>query len=59
MNELPIIVLIWIVCGIASLGIAQARHDPMGTNWFVIGVLLGPIGVIWALVSASPNEPEG
>lgn len=43
-------IIVWIVCGIASLLIAQSRGAANAGSWFVLGVLLGPIGVILALI---------
>jgi hypothetical protein len=40
----------WIVCGIASLFIAQSRGGA-GSDAFVVGLLLGPIGILLALAS--------
>ena len=53
----PIYVLIWIVCGIAALLIAQNRGATNAPTWFLLGVLLGPIGVLWAAVSAKGPGP--
>jgi len=45
----------WIVCGIASLLIAQSR-GANASSWFVVGVILGPIGILLAL-TAKPAAP--
>ncbi len=43
------LVAVLFVCGLMSYGIA-ARKGRFGQGWFWIGILLGPIGVVWALV---------
>jgi hypothetical protein len=50
-------IIVWIVCGIASLLIAQGKGLNT-THWFVIGVLLGPLGVLAAVFATRP-VPEG
>lgn len=51
----PLIIAVWIVCGALSAIIAQSRRAGALTNWFLYGVLFGPFGVIYALVSAKPS----
>ncbi len=48
------IVIIWILFGVVS-GIIASNKGRSGCSWFALGVLLGPFGLILALVS-SPNE---
>lgn len=48
-------IVVWIVCGLASGWIGQVRHDPSPTTWFVAGILLGPLGVLLALIFAKPK----
>lgn len=43
-----------VVCGLASLLIAQTRQAPSQWVWAVIGFVLGPIGVVFALLAAKP-----
>lgn len=46
---------VWVICGIGSYMIAQGKGlNP--TSWFVVGVLLGPLGILLALV-AKPTVP--
>lgn len=45
-------IVVWIVCGIASLLIAQSRGATNVVTWFFVGVLLGPLGVIIAALGA-------
>lgn len=55
--DYSIILVIWIVCGIAALLIAQNRAATNAVTWFVVGVLFGPIGVLLAIIGAKP--PKG
>jgi hypothetical protein len=50
-----IAVLIWVVFGIAT-ALAAVSKGRSGCGWFALGVLLGPLGLILALVVAK-NEP--
>ena len=43
---------IWIICGVISAVVASNKGRS-GCGWFVIGVLLGPLGLIWAAVTPS------
>lgn len=47
--------VIWLVCGIiaAIIGTNKGRS---GCGWFLVGVLLGPLGIILALVVAKDTE---
>jgi len=47
-------VALWVLCGIATGIIAQSRKRD-GWNWFLLGVLLGPLGVGFALLTP-PDE---
>lgn len=49
-NTLLIVAGFWLVCGIAALLIANSRGT-VGISWFVLGLILGPFGVLLALVS--------
>ena len=44
--EWLIVVVVWIACGL--LAAAIRRRD--GSDWFAIGVILGPLGVLLALL---------
>jgi len=47
-------IIFWCVCGLISAAIASGKGRS-GGGWFVIGLLLGPVGVILAIVT-SKNE---
>ena len=47
-------VIFWLLCGIVSAAIASNKGRS-GCGWFALGVALGPIGIILALV-VSKNE---
>lgn len=49
-NEVTI--LVWIVCGIGSFLIAQSRGATNAPTWFLVGILLGPIGILLAAIGA-------
>lgn len=53
---IEIYVVIWILCGIASLLIRQSRGDTNTTEAFLIGFVLGPIGVLLALFGGEPED---
>ncbi len=48
----PIYILLGIVCGIAAFAIAQNRGATNAPIWFLVGILLGPIGILLAAVGA-------
>lgn len=47
-------IVVWIACGIAAGAVASNKGRSVG-GWTFIGVLLGPVGVLLALVVA-PNQ---
>lgn len=47
-------IVIWIAFGVLSAVVATGKGRD-GCGWFLMGILLGPIGLISAFV-ASPNE---
>lgn len=49
MDDLTLYLVLWIACGIAAGFIAQAR-GASAVGWFITGFLLGPIGLVAALV---------
>jgi hypothetical protein len=49
------IIGIWLLCGIVAAYIYQ-RKGRSGLAAFIIGVLLGPIGVILALLSSTDEK---
>lgn len=56
-NEITI--LVWLVCGIGSFLIAQNRGATNAPTWFLVGVLLGPIGIILAAIGAKGSGRAG
>ena len=46
---MEVIVVIWAVCGLIAGAIASGKGRS-GCGGFAIGFLLGPLGIIWALV---------
>jgi hypothetical protein len=52
-------ILVWIVCGIAAFLIAQNRGATNAPTWFLVGLLLGPIGILLAAVGAKGPGPTG
>ena len=52
--EIAAIVAFLLLCGFMSSKIA-ARKGRSGQNWFWIGVLLGPIGLVWSLIIVSDS----
>jgi hypothetical protein len=49
------ILIIWLVCGVVAAVVATNKGRS-GCGWFILGVLLGPLGFILALVVSS-NQP--
>ncbi len=47
---------LWILCGIASMLVARSRGVRNATSWLVLGTLLGPFGLILALMDARPPK---
>ena len=47
---LELIVIIWFVCGLIASTIANAKGR-RGCSGFAIGCMLGPLGIIWELVT--------
>lgn len=54
-DNLTLYVVVWIVSGIACYLIAQSRGSTP-VSWFVVGLLLGPLGVVLALAVAKPTK---
>lgn len=49
--------IIWIACGLISAMIASGNGSS-GCVFFILGILLGPIGIIIALLSSGQKCPE-
>lgn len=50
------VLVLWIVCGIAALQVANQRHAVNPLYWMVMGFLLGPFGLLAAFFA--PTEPK-
>lgn len=48
-------IFIWIVCGIICAVIASNKGDS-GCSGFIVGVLLGPLGIVLLLVTGRNEE---
>lgn len=46
------ILIVWIVCGIGAFLLAQNRGATNAATWFLVGILLGPLGILLAAVGA-------
>ena len=46
---MEVILIIWVVCGIIAAMIAGGKGRS-GCGGFALGFILGPLGIIWALV---------
>ena len=47
--EILVIIFLWFFCGFVAGAIAE-RKGRSGGNFFLVGVLLGPLGIVVALV---------
>lgn len=55
LNDNGPLVVIWLLCGMIAGSIASARGQGFA-GWFLVGILLGPLGVLGSLfVSRSPE----
>jgi len=52
---MEILLLIWILCGIAG-GIILSNKGRSGCGGFALGFLLGPIGLVIALVMSTDHK---
>ena len=52
---LVILMIFWILCGIGA-GIAASNKGRSGCGWFILGILLGPFGILFAVLVA-PVSP--
>jgi ribosomal protein L40E len=50
-------VLAWLLFGIVS-GFVARKKGRSGCGWFLLGVVLGPIGLILAFAASSRKEPS-
>lgn len=51
------LIVVWLVCGFIAGTIASSRGRGFGV-WFVVGILLGPLGVLVALFVSRTPEAE-
>lgn len=53
-------IIAWVLCAFVAGLIARDRDADVG-KWAVIGMLLGPIGIIWAYFNAGRHQatPSG
>lgn len=49
--------VIWLLCGVVA-AVAASNKGRSGCGWFLLGVLLGPFGMILALVVGDRRSPE-
>ena len=45
-----VLVVVWLICGLLAWWIAERRGLPDKDGWMITGFVLGPIGLLWALV---------
>ncbi len=48
-------IVIWLLFGAISAAIANSKGRS-GCSWFLVGVLLGPFGLIFALISSKKRD---
>lgn len=51
------ILIFWICCGIAAAMVASSKGRDTG-GWFVLGLLLGPFGLIFALIVSKEGPAQ-
>src|SRR5207249_4713587 len=52
-----VLVLLWVLCGLLAGTIAAGKNRSYG-RWLFAGLLLGPLGVVWAMRRAEHIPPE-
>ena len=52
---MEIILILWCVCGVIAAMIAS-RKGRSGCGGFALGFLLGPLGIVWALVMRTDHR---
>jgi len=50
------LIVIWILCGVAAAVIRRNRAD--GSDWFAIGFILGPLGLLLALLPGPDTSDQ-
>jgi len=55
MDDYTLLVVLWVVCAVAAYFIAQSRGVKGAGGWALVGFLLGPIGLVLALIFAKPK----
>lgn len=56
MDDLTMAVLVWTICAALAFFVANAKRAPDAVTWGMWGLLLGPLGVIGALLIAKPGR---
>lgn len=49
---------VWLLCGIAAAMVASSKGRSAG-GWFFLGLILGPFGLIFALIARKEGPAEG
>ncbi len=59
MDSLAVYVVVWLVCGVLAGAVASSKGRS-GGGWFLIGFLLGPLGLIAAgcMAKLEPFDPH-
>jgi hypothetical protein len=52
-----VLVLLWVLCGLLAGTIAAGKNRSYG-RWLLAGLLLGPVGVVWAMRRPEYIPPE-
>jgi len=47
--------LIWLICGVIAAAIASKKGE--GCAGFILGLLLGPFGILFAILSSGNRKP--
>lgn len=50
--------LFWVLCGIAAAMVASSKGRS-AAGWFFLGLILGPFGLIFALISGKEGPADG
>lgn len=49
---------VWLLCGIAAAMVASSKGRSAG-GWFFLGLILGPFGLLFALLAGKEGPAEG
>ena len=50
--------IFWVLCGIAAAMVASSKGRSVG-GWFFLGLILGPFGLLFALLAGKEGPAEG